>query len=291
MKQQMKIINYIFVFSLVLILILFSTCKRSTPDQRSPVINLATPFSPSGFATTLKLSANHNTINAGIAPYEITVTAILKKEGLPLGSQTIIFEVCDEFGNKMDLGSFQGGVSVISGTTNANGVVTVNYYTPLSSDLLRNVIVYIWATVDSSGDEYISGLTPIQIIGPPVEVILNVSADDFTLFAGIARQTSNITATLIRQGGAAIIDKSVLFEIRDADGNRAGIGYFEGNTTTQTRFTDVNGEAPISYFGPLSVELPDVSFGNTFTLYITATVIWLGEEFASEAVPLYITKI
>ena len=290
MKPKMKI-NISLIFSLVLILVLFNTCNRSTPDQRDPMINMESPFSPSGFSTTLKLSADHNTISAGGAPYEVVVTADLKRQGLPWGSQTIHFEICDECGNKIDLGSFTGGVSVISTTTDDNGTARVSYFTPIASDLLRNIIVYIWATVDSSGNEYISGLTPIQIIGPPVEVILNMSTDNPNLNAGAARETSNITATLTRQGGVAITNKTVLFEIHDADGNRASIGYFTGNTTAKTDFTNVDGNATVEYFGPLSAELPDVILFDTITIYITATVIWLGEEFASEAVPLRITKI
>lgn len=292
MKQKMKI-NYIFVFSLVLILTFFTTCKRSIPDKRSPAINIETPFSPSGFATTLKLSTSPSTVNTGAAAETVTVTATLAKLGNPLNNKTIIFDISDEFGNKIEFGLFEDGVvdvPIIEKITNESGETTVIYNTPLASELLADTIVFIRAIVEGDGDEYISDMAPIQLIGPSVQETITVTAGDITLFANIAvNDFTTITATLRDQNGA-MAGWDLLFEMYDASGNRVSIGSIDSLPSTIVT-TAGDGTAAVTYEAPLSAELPDLGFGATITVYIRATLIWLGQEISSGSVRIIIEKL
>jgi len=292
MKQKMKI-NYIFVFSLVLILILFTTCERSTPDKRSPVINLETPFSPSGFATTLKLSTSPSTVNTGTTSEAVTVAATLTKIGSPLSNKTIIFDIIDEFGNKIEFGLFEDGVvdvPIIEKITNESGVTTVIYNTPLASELLADTLVFIRAIVEGEGDESISDMAPIQLIGPSVQETITVAAGDNTLDANIndPHDSTTITATLRDQNGA-MAGWSILFEMYDASGNRVSIGSIDGLQSTIVT-TAGDGTAAVIYEAPLGAELPDLGFGATITVYIRATLIWLGQEISSGSARIIIEK-
>ncbi len=293
MKQKMKIINYLFVFSLVLILILFTTCKRSTPDKRSPALNLETPFSPSGFATTLKLSTNPSTVNTGAVAETVTVAATLTKIGSPLNNKTIIFDISDEYGNKIEFGTFEDGavdVPIIEKVTNESGVTSVIYNTPLASELLSDTLVFIRAIVEGEGDESISDMAPIQLIGPSVQETITVAAGDITLFANIAvNDSTTITATLRDQNGV-MADWDLLFEMYDASGNRVSIGSID-SVQSRTVTTAVDGTAAINYEAPLSAELPELGFGDTITVYIRATLIWLGQEISSGTVRIIIEKL
>lgn len=293
MKQKIKTINYIFVFSLVLIPILFTTCKRSTPDKRSPAINLATPFSPSGFTTTLKLSTNPSTVNTGAAIQTVTVAATLTKIGSPLNNKTIIFDISDEFGNKIEFGSFEDGVvdvPIIEKVTNESGVTSVTYNTPLSSELLADTVIFIRAIVEGEGDESISDRAPIQLIGPSVQEAITVTAGDITLFANIGvNDFTTITATLRDQNGV-MAGWNLLFEMYDASGNRVSIGSIDSLPSTILT-TAVDGTAAVTYEAPLSAELPDLGVGETTTVYIRATLIWLGQEISSGSVRIIIEKL
>ena len=292
MKQKMKIINYLFVFSLVLSLVLFTTCKRSTPDKRSPALNLETPFSPSGFATTLKLSTSPSTVNTGTTSEAVTVAATLTKLGSPLNNKTIIFDIIDEFGNKIEFGLFEDGavdIPIIEKVTNVSGVTTVIYNTPLSSELLTDTLVFIRAIVEGEGDESISDMASIQLIGPSVQETITVTAGDITLFATIAfNDFTTITATLRDQNGA-MAGWSLLFEMYDASGNRVSIGSIDGLPSTRVA-TAVDGTASVTYEAPLSAELPDLGVGDTITVYIRATLVWMEQEFTSDAARLIIEK-
>jgi len=292
MKQKMKI-NFIFVFSLVLILILFTTCKRSTPDKRDSAINLATPYSPIGFATTLILSTSPSTVNTGLTAETVTVAATLTKIGNPLNNKTIIFDISDEFGNKIELGLFEDGavdVPIIEKVTNESGVTTVIYNTPLASELLADTLVFIRAIVEGEGDESTSDMAPIQLIGPLVQDTITVTAGDITLDANIndPRDSTTITATLRDQNGV-MAGWSILFEIYDASGNRVSIGSINGVQSTIVT-TAGDGTAAVIYEAPLSAELPDLGFGDTITVYIRATLVWMEQEFTSDAARLIIEK-
>lgn len=291
MKKKMKI-NIIFVFSLVLILILFNTCKRATPDQGSPAININTPFSPSGFATTLKLSASPNVISAGTPPAVSAVTVTLTKTGAALSGKTIIFAIYDELGNKIDLGYFEGSISVASKTTDSNGMATVNYYGPLASELAGNTVVNIGAAVSGIGDENISGYAPIYIIADITEIRLNIYATPTVINAGVApRDTSTITASLMTAvDGTPLASRNIRFEIINADGDRIYVGYFDLNEQVVTKVTDETGTATTTYSGPLALELPDSVAGDDTVVYIRVTA-WLGEVSVSETAPIYIYVI
>lgn len=284
MKKKMKI-NIIFVFSLALILILFNTCKRATPDQGSPAININTPFSPTGFATTLKLSASPNIISAGTTPEVSAVTVTLTKTGAALSGKTIIFAIYDELGNKIDLGYFEGNEFVTSKVTDSNGIATVNYYGPLASELAGNTVVNIGATVSGIGDESISGNAPIYIIADITEITFDVYANPNALVAGTTRGTSTITATLKTSDGIALSNQTIIFEIWDELGNKINTGYFTGNEYVATQLTNENGIATVTYFGPLAWELN----GNV-TVYIRATAALEGKEDISETTPINIIQ-
>lgn len=116
-------------------------------------------------------------------------------------------------------------------------------------------------------------------------VILSVSASPNVIFAGSSREATTITATLKRYDGMAISGKTVHLDIRNSQGSKIPVGYFEGNLSTSTQVTDQNGMVYATYLGPYAQELL-----TDFTVYITAVVAWEGEVFISEFAPVYIIR-
>jgi len=291
MKKKMKI-NIIFVFSLVLILILFNTCKRSTPDQKSPMINIESPYSPSGFITKLVLFPSPSMVNLRTTS-TVTITATLTKLGIPLNNRAIIFDLSDEFGEKIELGLYDDDPNpdapLVERSTNESGVATVTYNAPPASRLLRDFVVFIRAIVVGEGDEAISDMAPIQLIGPPITDRLLVTAGDPILYANPdVRESTTITAYLSDQNGPMAF-WTLLFEICDASGNRVSIGTIDSSQGI-IKDTLLDGTASVFYEAPLGPEIPDLAPGKSITLYVRATLIWMGQNYATDAARIIIAK-
>jgi hypothetical protein len=116
-------------------------------------------------------------------------------------------------------------------------------------------------------------------------ILLQLSATPNVIFAGSTRETTTITATLMRYDGVALANKTIHFDIRDVTGNKVNIGFFTGNESVKTTVTDQNGVTSVHYYGPFSQELTADSM-----VYITATVAWEGKEFIRELTPIYIIR-
>jgi hypothetical protein len=122
-------------------------------------------------------------------------------------------------------------------------------------------------------------------LGPSsIAIILDLNANPNVIVAGkLDRQTVEITATVSRYDGAPISDRAVFFEILNKNGNRTGLGYFDGKESTQIVATDAGGTARTHYYGPLEGEI-----STNHDLYIRATVTWEGSQFIQDKTPLYI---
>ena len=285
-------INFKIAFFLGLILILFYSCERESK------VDAPLPFGPSSLTVLLNVSASPNVLTAGITREVSTITATLRKYDSSSqtynaeAGETITFEICDAMGSPISTGYFAGNASIIEAVTNANGVVTLTYYSPLAVELAEGTTtVYIWSTVAREGKESIYDSAPITIISGAAGIQLNIYANPTVLNAGATRETSTITATLTTAVDSTPLANWIIsFEIDDADGNRIYVGYFDSNEQVVAKVTDANGVATVTYYGPLALELPDLTVGGEITFYIRATA-WLGELYVSEMVPVYINVI
>lgn len=123
-------------------------------------------------------------------------------------------------------------------------------------------------------------------LGPSgFSVVLKLSASPNVISAGTSRDSTTITASLTKYDGIALSDKTIHFEIRDQSGNKLYLGYFEGNKSVISKTTDGNGEARVTYYGPLGDELTDTTY-----IYIFASASWDGKEFVSELTPIKVVR-
>ncbi len=204
--------------------------------------------------------------------------------GAPVAGNTIKFEICDANGNNINIGYYEGSVSVIAKITNASGIATATYYGPLASEITGNTSVYIRATAALQGAESLSKTTQINIIQD--QRTLTVSANPNVIVAGTSRATATITANLKTAGGAPLAGQTLYFEIYNAQQTaKVSIGYFEGNVQVATAVTDASGIATATYYGPLAAEIA----GNT-TIYIRATLASTGKEYLYNSVVINILK-
>jgi hypothetical protein len=116
-------------------------------------------------------------------------------------------------------------------------------------------------------------------------IVLQVSCSPNVIFAGEARQSTTVTATLKEFNGEPLNQKTVYFEVGDSSKKRQNVGYFEGNQTAVSRVTDENGVATINYIGPLAKEIT-----TSGTIYIWATTAWGGKEFIDDNTPVEIIQ-
>lgn len=240
---------------------------------------------------TLTLSANPNVIIAGTVRETSTITATLTT---PVVAQTITFEIYDAAGtNPVSTGYFTGNESVISAVTNASGIATTTYSGPLATEITANTTVNIKATVALAGSESLSLTTPISIIRDVIETRLNIYANPTVFNAGVARETSAITATLTTAvDGTPLANWNIRFEICDVDGNRIyrGSGYFDSNEQVVTKVTDASGTATVTYYTPLTGELPGIAIGTGYQINYIRITAWLGEISITEMTPIYVYK-
>jgi len=279
-----KKINLALIFSLVLILILLTTCKRNALEE--PPL-----FGPSSLATLLNVSASPNVISSGTTRETSTITATLKKyDGDTHAyneqtSQTITFEITNATGSPINVGYFGANEQVSTQVTNASGRATVQYNGPLSQEITGNMTVYILATVSREGKESISEFAPINIIADITEITLTLSANPNVLNADSTRETSTITATLTSTDGTPLVNQTIHFEIFDAAGTKVNIGYFTGNESVISVVTNASGIATTTYSGPLASEIT----ANT-SVDIKATVALTGSESLSLKTPISIIR-
>lgn len=119
-----------------------------------------------------------------------------------------------------------------------------------------------------------------------IATILKLNASPNVLLAGLMdRQTTEITATLMRYDGAPLSGKTVFFEVVNEAGNRLDIGFFDGSMAIQTVVTDGGGTARTHYHSPLTEEIADNGY-----VHIRATVSWEGSQFISDMTALYIVR-
>ncbi len=131
-----------------------------------------------------------------------------------------------------------------------------------------------------------NGIQEPNPFGPSTYSIqLQLAAAPNVIFVGNTRESTTVTATLVRYNGAPIANTVIHFDIRDATGNRVNLGFFEGNESVKTRTTDQNGMVSVSYYGPFSQELT-----TSGTIYISALVAWEGNVFINELTPVYLIR-
>jgi len=126
-------------------------------------------------------------------------------------------------------------------------------------------------------------------LGPAGYAIsLNVSASSNVIFAGsTARDSTTVTARLMKYDGTPLSGRTVYFEVKDASGSRAPdkFGYFEGHQAVASKVTDGNGTVTVAYYGPKAAEIDSSRY-----LYITANIAWEGAETISEWAPVYVVR-
>lgn len=131
-----------------------------------------------------------------------------------------------------------------------------------------------------------NGVQEPNPFGPATfSILLNMGAAPNVIFAGDTRESTTITATLQRFDGTPIANTFIHFDIKDVTGNRANIGFFEGNESVATKTTDPNGRVSINYYGPFSYELTDDAM-----IYISASAAWEEDEFITELAPVYLIR-
>jgi hypothetical protein len=270
------------IFTTALALVLGVTaCKRHDVDQPSPV-------GPSTLATVLKVSANPNVITAGSQHAGTTISVSLRRfDGTPIVGRTVTFEICDSFGNPVDIGYFEGHENVLSRQTDGSGNISLTYFGPLNSDIAASTIVNIWATAAAEGDETIQDFTPINIILDAVttDILLEVIATPNIISAGTDREHSVIAAYVRRVDGLPLAGRTVYFEINDDSDVRSHIGYFKEENPVASAVTNSSGRAAVTYYGPLKSEI-----GTSRVLHIWASTPGAGDPFIQNYAELFIIR-
>ena len=126
-------------------------------------------------------------------------------------------------------------------------------------------------------------------LGPAGYAIsLNVTAQSNVIFAGsTARDSTTVTARLMKFDGTPQSGRTIYFEITDANGIKSldFLGYFEGHQAVASRVTDGSGTATVTYYGPKAAEVV-----NNGYMYITANIVWEGAENITEWAPVYVVR-
>lgn len=125
-------------------------------------------------------------------------------------------------------------------------------------------------------------------LGPAGYAIsLKVSASSNVIFAGsTARDSTTVTARLMKYDGTPLSGKTVYFEVNETNGSRADkYGYFEGHQAVASKVTDGNGAVTVTYYGPKAAEIASNGY-----LYITANIAWDGAETIAEWAPVYVVR-
>ncbi len=251
------------LISLVLLAFVFfgsSSCKRSA-------VEVPGPSGPSSFSILLRLNASPNVLFAGLNTRQMTtITATLKKyDGSAIAGKTLFFETIDSSGTRVDLGYFEGNQALQSKTTDSSGSARINYYGPLSEEILTNATIYVRATVAWEGSQFIYETAPLYIIRDADQISFLVEAIPSVIFAGDSSPTSEIRARLL-MGGAPVQDYPVYFILESP------IGVFSDGLRHTYALTDADGIASKTYIGPTWVEIASTEVTVPIKVVLTDTI-------------------
>jgi prepilin-type processing-associated H-X9-DG protein len=239
---KMKIRNPIsIVIALALVFALAPSCRKEVQEP--------SPVGPSTFAEVLRLYASPNVISTGTTRNTTTISARFEKLGVGVGGATIYFEIDDSTGKKANVGFFDGNQAITSRVTDDGGSTSLTYFGPLSSELADNTTVYITAKTALTGNNFVSEITPIEIVADVTKVIFTANAYPNVLFATDQRPQSVIKAIAL-SGATPLANRKVFFEILNNLPGR-----FSDNTRNTFVLTNSAGEADITYLGPTDKEL------------------------------------
>jgi hypothetical protein len=223
------------------------SCKRDSVSQPSPL-------GPSSIGVMLNLEASPNVIVVGVKDRQVAnVTATLKKfDGTGQANRTVLFEVVDSTGSRLNVGFFEGSTGVFSKTTDANGSVHVNYFGPLSDEISGDRTIYIRASVAWDGTQFINDTAALSLVRDTKDLTLTAKAVPDVLYAGNVGQTSIIQAT-VYAGGQPAKNFPVYFVFT------MNLGQFIDGKRSTTSTTNDQGVATMTYVGPTSSEMANSS--------------------------------
>ncbi|MBN2400724.1 MAG: hypothetical protein JXI33_10345 [Candidatus Aminicenantes bacterium] len=137
----------LFIMVVIVLGLTLSSCKRS--DNDDPDWD-----GPAGLYILLEGSANPAVLFVNGLPNPSTIRVrVTNAEGTPLANQTILLRQLDYNYNVVSWGEFEGGVASITRTTNANGEISVIFFSPLSMSADAD-IMYIHALLQVNGHAY-----------------------------------------------------------------------------------------------------------------------------------------
>ena len=202
-------------------------------------------------------------------------------DGIPITGRKVYFEILS------GMGTFTNNKRKTFVLTDANGYAVVSYVGPTKNEIGNNQIVTIQGSPETATPFNISEEVEIRLIREEATSTpqLQLVAAPNVIIAGDMRESTTVTATLIRDYDVPVANTDIHFSIRYAAGNRANLGFFEGNESVITRTTNQNGMVSVTYFGPISHELSEDT-----TVYIKAQVAWEGNEFINEQTPIYLIR-
>jgi len=158
MKRNTKI--FLITVSLALLVFTLDSCKSDIVEQPSPL-------GPSSIAIILDLNANPNVIVAGrLDRQTVEITAMLTRyDGTPISDRSVLFEIVNVKGRRVDLGYLEGELSMQTVATDASGTAQTHYYGPLKKEIgANNTDLYIRATVAWEGSYHIQDTVQLYII-------------------------------------------------------------------------------------------------------------------------------
>ncbi len=202
-------------------------------------------------------------------------------DGIPITGRKVYFEILS------GMGTFTNNKRKTFVLTDANGYAVVSYVGPTKNEIGNNQIVTIQGSPETATPFNISEEVEIRLIREEATSTpqLQLVAAPNVIIAGDMRESTTVTATLIRDYDVPVANTDIHFSIQYLAGNRANLGFFEGNESVITRTTDQNGMISVTYFGPISHELSEDT-----TVYIKAQVAWEGNEFINEQTPIYLIR-
>jgi hypothetical protein len=234
----------------VLITAALSLALLATVSCQRDAVHQPSPLGPSSIAVMLNLNACPNVILAGVNQRSSTsVTATLQRyDGTAQANQTVLFEVIDSQGNRLNLGFFDGSTSVISKPTDSSGNVSVNYFGPLADELTQDASILIRASVAWNGSQFINDTATLLVIRDMKQLSLDAKAMPETLYASGSNPSSIIQATVL-SGGQPVRNFPVYFLL---DHN---LGAFaDGKLSTYSNTND-QGVAMMTYVGPTADQM------------------------------------
>jgi hypothetical protein len=243
--------------TLSLALLAAVSCQRDAVHQPSPL-------GPSSIAVMLNLNACPNVLLAGVNQRSSTsLTATLKDfTGKAEANQTVLFEVIDAQGNRLDLGFFEGSTSVITKPTDSGGNVTVTYFGPLADELQQDASVLIRASVAWNGSQFINDTATLLVIRDMEQLSLDAKAMPETLYASDSNPSATIQA-IVLSGGQPVRNFPVFFILDHNLGTFA-----DGKLSTYSNTND-QGVATMTYVGPTADQMSNSSDTAKITVLLS----------------------